>query len=802
MAVPSLKHHGNLLANLKVNFPGKPLAQQCQDLVKIIADSHVKELHAIFSWLTENIFGSLDGVLGGWNLRLLHSRCADFAPVLDFLKPSGSMMKLVYTLQEEEYKYEVPVNHLPAPVKTAIQEGVLPDCPLFRSLHFPMTNVLTLNPFEFYIFYFTSCIIPPKSFPAGQHGSTTDNVYFVLVDMYLKYFLPTQESVPPSPFPDHRGSVRAASPRSSNMSLLGHGFHSPSLLKHHIDFAAKEIWRSETLLHMFVEVWLNHYSLKLYQKLQSPQVKLALLQYHLSMSSIPCQSYIPSGSGTLHTYQEAFSPSEEHVLAVRLLVKHLHAFANSLKPKQPTPSPTRVHLSPLDDFKRIVLQHFVQQKLFLFLHHCFGHWPLDASFRAVLETWLSFIQPWRYAGDKTAADNGGGGRIDPERWEVFVQENLLVYTKLFQVFLNRVGRMNLVNGKNALMLFRVAKVFSQDHLLDLIYKAEQLFLEPELVLHQQHPRRYLTPGQGGSFLSSRQHAATDAVFRVKSHVYALEGKHCQYKQMFGSELRSAVVVLVQMVLQARHTAKRIYDRSSQTAASKSVLWWWSAPSSDGADALCGVEPDDNGECLRKTHELLEGALENLCAVFKVNQSQLMQLMANVRSCEDDGESKRPPDCVRGECGLVLTDLGRMQIINEMRKFDIQYQGDPVLQPIRTYENASLVRFLYRMSSLLNAKFEGPMSELCLRTDLVGRLARHYLTEGDPDAVLARCPASPDLWARKRRVGINLRPLASYSTLLLLGLGYLVCGFLGLVAIMPLILLAVFLYRVAPKWKTC
>lgn len=32
---------------------------------------------------------------------------------------------------------------------------------------------------------------------------------------------------------------------------------------------------------------------------------------------------------------------------------------------------------------RVVVQRFVQQKLYLFLQHCFSHWPLDASFRAV-----------------------------------------------------------------------------------------------------------------------------------------------------------------------------------------------------------------------------------------------------------------------------------------------------------------------------------------------------------------------------------------------------------------------------------
>ncbi|XP_061642315.1 sphingomyelin phosphodiesterase 4 isoform X2 [Phyllopteryx taeniolatus] len=832
MAAPGLQHPGFLLANLKVDFPNKTVAQRCQDLVKIIEDYHAKELHAIFSWLVESIFGSLDGVLGGWNLRLLHSRCSDFALVVDFLVPGGPMMKLVYKLLAEEYKYEVPVNYLPFPVKTSIQEGVLPDCPLFHNRpHFPMSGMLTLNmalnPFEFFMFYFASCLITPKNFAVGQHGGTSDSAYFVLVDMYLKYFLPTEGSVPPSPFSDNRGSVSAPSPRSTNISLTGYGLHSPSLLKHHIfhqpsvnaDPAAQEIWRSETLLQMFVEVWLHHYSLEMYQKLQSPQVKLALLQYRLSMSSMPCQPHSPPGSGTLHTYQEPFSPSEEHVLVVRLLVKHLHAFSNSLKPEQLSSSPTHshAHASPLEEFKRVVLQRFVQQKLFLFLQHCFGHWPLDASFRAVLETWLSFIQPWRYADNKTAnlpAD--GGSRGDPERWESFVQENLLVYTKLFQVFLNRAVRMDLVNAKNALMLFRVAKVFSQPYLAEMIHKAEQLFLEPEMVLHHRQPRSCLTPGQGGGFLSSRQgggflssrqRTLTDAVFRVKSHLYALEGQDCRYKQMFGSELR-AVVKLVQIVARARQTAKRVSDRSSQAAASKSFLSWLAAPSSDPNIGLYGGEPEESSECLKKTHEFLDKALENLCTIFKLNQSQLTQLLANVASSQDDDESKRLPDCTVGERGLVLTDLGRLQLINGLRKFDIRYQGDPELQPIRSYENALLVRFLYRMSSLLNTKFEGRMTELCSRTDFAGRLCRRYLAAPHPDVAPSGSPASPRIWDGKRRAGVSLRPLASYRTLLALGSCYATGALFsfGPVASTLLILAAVFLHGVAvtlwaDKWKT-
>ncbi|KAM8916477.1 sphingomyelin phosphodiesterase 4 isoform 1-T1 [Spinachia spinachia] len=785
MAAPTLQQPSFLLVNLKSDSTTKPLLQRCQDLVKIIDEYPAKELHLILPWLVESVFGSLDGCTAGWNLRLLHARSNEYNIVLEFLNPSGPLMKLVYKLQAEEYKYEIPVSYLPGPVKVCIQQGILPECPLFHNkLQFPLSGQLTLNlalnPFEFFMFHFASCLITPKSYPQSAHGSSTDSAYFVLVDAYLKYFLPCEGSVPPSPFSDSRGSVTAPSPRSSSVSFAGYGVHSPSLLKHHIfhqpsvnaDPAAQEIWRSETLLQMFVEIWLHHYSLEMYQKLQSPQVKLALLQYRLSMSSMPSQPFAPPGSGTLHTYQEPFSPTEEHVLVVRLLVKHLHAFSNSLKPEtlsSSSPSAhSHAHTSPLEEFKRVVVQRFVQQKLYLFLQHCFSHWPLDASFRAVLETWLSYIQPWRYTGQKTSAQPEQN-RTVPDKWEPFVQENLLMYTKLFQVLLNRAVRTDLVNAKNALMVFRVAKVFSQPNLDEMIQKGEQLFLEPEHVLQHRQPRGYLTPGQGGSFLSSRQRAATDLVFRVKSHVYALEGQDCQYKQMFGCELRGAVMKLIQIIAQARQTAKRISDHSGEAAASSSFLSWFGMGTPDLNSTFSGAEPEESGECLKKTHEFLDRALENLCQIFKLNQGQLAQLISNLGSSQDVGHCMQLPDCIQGENGLILTDLGRKQIISGLRRFDIQYQGDPELQPIRSYENALLVRLFYKISSLLNERFGGHMNAVCSRPDLLGRLGRHYLA-ADPNSC-GRSPVPRPPSGGNRRPRLSLRPLASYRTLLLLLLAY-------------------------------
>ena len=90
----------------------------------------------------------------------------------------------------------------------------------------------------------------------------------------------------------------------------------------------------------------------------------------------------------------------------------------------------------------------------------FSHWPHDASFRLVLETWLSYIQPWRYTVTAISARGRTGG--DPEvavvdrRWQNFIAENVLQYTVVLRQLLPNLDGPN--GSKNAYMLkVRIAK---------------------------------------------------------------------------------------------------------------------------------------------------------------------------------------------------------------------------------------------------------------------------------------------------------------------------------------------------------
>ncbi|KAM9329217.1 sphingomyelin phosphodiesterase 4 [Gastrophryne carolinensis] len=778
-----------LLATLKADCLNKPFIQRCQDLVRVIEDFPAKELHAIFPWLTELVFGSLDGSIVGWNLRHLQERTPlEFHTALDFLHPSGAMMKLVYKLQAEEYRYDFPVSYLPSPVRSSIQERVLPECPLYHNkIQFPSSGGLglnlALNPFEYFMFYFAICLIRYRSDPEYL-ASTSQSAYFILVDTYLKWFLPIEGNVPPPHFVNPGGAVPSPAPRSPTISLTSYGTH-PSLLKRHIshqhlvnvDPAAQEIWRSETLLQIFVEMWLHHYSHEMYLKMQSPHAKLEALHSRLSVSST---SYIcPGQPRSFHSYQETFQPTEEHVLLVRLLVKHLHTFANSLRPEQSSPSAHSHSPSPLEELKRVVIPRFIQQKLYIFLQHCFGHWPLDASFRAVLELWLSYLQPWRYVPERVSTSTSSESQIRSvaEKWASFVQENLLLYTKLFLRFLNRAIRSDLVNQKNAFMLFRVAKVFAQPNLAEMIQKGEQLFLEPEHVIPHRQQRLLMSPNLGGSYLSSWQPAIMDASLKVKSHVYSMEGQDFQYTQMFGTEARNLVLRLAQIIIQAKQTAKSLSDQSPDVSGNQSFFSWLGLSTVDLNTTYPGNDMDDVGfDSIKKTDEHLEKSLEFLCQIFRLKAAHIKQLSTRTGNLQDETGRNQLPDCIQIENGMVLTELGRKQIINGLRKFDIQYQGDPELQPIRSYENATLVRLLYQVSHVLNSRFADTMDLLCKRQDFLGRFCAYHLISQSSALRTSPVPSRGAVYKAKPR--IRLRFLASYYVLFYLFLLYIILGFVS------------------------
>ncbi|VVC87376.1 unnamed protein product [Leptidea sinapis] len=398
-----------------------PLRDKVIELGKIIDHSGPsKDLQVIFPQLISNIFAS--PLNNGWGLRSItneHNKY-EFDVVTAFLDPQGPLFRLCYRLlSDPQLRYNLPSNVLPLDLQQMLERGG--RCPQFYSdmlIIDPNTiNVvaLSLNPFDYYIFHFALHLTNNT-----WNKSTWDiwnSAYFALACDYLTHFLPSDPNACVLPLIAHyTGKGPLVAPLQSVNRSLG----SPSLLilpdlsgisNQHSSPQSQsrnEVWRSETVLQIFIDVWmsveqLNTRNFEMYQK-----------NYSTSVSS------------------------PERVRLVRVVVKHIYSYSVKYN------SDPAVRSSALRKYAKQIMC----TRAYHFVKHLVTTWPLDASFRLVMELWLSLIQPWRYTNTVISQErhrhlqnnlDEGTGSLDPSYIQ-FIAENYPSYTCILQLILPRFTR--------------------------------------------------------------------------------------------------------------------------------------------------------------------------------------------------------------------------------------------------------------------------------------------------------------------------------------------------------------------------
>ncbi|RUS72682.1 hypothetical protein EGW08_019563, partial [Elysia chlorotica] len=489
-----------------------------------------KELKSILPYILHEIFDFEKDQNQGWQLdRIFRSYSTElFNYVRQFLSPEGPLMKLINCLQADPYAvYEFPLKNIPAPARQMIEDGAIPSFYANKLQGQSFSSaVLMLNILQklcIIIFFYCNYSLLTRN---QSWNDLYEFIYPTVIDDMLVYFLPCDKSSLPSM--PHFGNAHIprplgqGSPGGSPASVGGspyqqqyHHHHYRSLFKSSFisaqkqhqqsmpvfDQAEAEIWHTETFLQVITEFWLNQ-------------------------NSFSGSEMLPLAGGL----QEHFMPSMNHVKMVRLLVKYLHHFANSATSVITSPFQQTVQ-SPLDQFKRLVIPHILQKKLYTFLRNAFDRWPLDSCFRMVLETWLSYIQPWRYTDFRQRTQleaqhsDTDLSKMVEDRWDNFVEDNLLFYTVLTSEFIPRVFRMDLTSPHSAYMVYRVSRILSLPNLRSLIITAEQeLFGGPGSA--------YLSD-LGGSYLSDQ--LLPQVV--LPSQMLDLEGPAFQYEPFCGDSMR-------------------------------------------------------------------------------------------------------------------------------------------------------------------------------------------------------------------------------------------------------------------------
>lgn len=358
------------------------------------------------------------------------------------------MLRLCYRLLSEPIKFEASIDALPTKTKQMLNSG------RFSVFYSDIVNVdpcrrqvtaLHLNSFDYFMFHFVIHGMLPlhKMFPAALtvHNDHLKTAYYYLAADYLCSFLPSDPNATVMPA-NVFCSIKSAAPipispmmplrtpKYLSSGAITHNFTSNATCIRTQESSRSSCWRTETVLHLFVDTWLR------FDVDESPDL-----------------------------------PSSEFIRVVRVLVKTLHAFANA----------TDIDVSPMAALRSLA-QPMMNAQMNVFLRSIIQRWPLDSSFSVVLELWLCYIQPWRYTLNKQQGldDNQLAGPI-PIKYERFILENSATYTQIFIQLLPRFERLDFGSLKNVSMLYRLTKVFGQSNLGELLRSHDMRLFKEHLL---------------------------------------------------------------------------------------------------------------------------------------------------------------------------------------------------------------------------------------------------------------------------------------------------------------------------------
>lgn len=602
---------------------------KCQELSNLIKErltsNTARSVFNQYKPIVENIFGFEDSFSqdllsqprnGGWQLKTLtrSTNPTEYECVISFLHPEGIFFTLIRSLMAEtSAKFEFPVSRFPPYFRSMIENGTAP--PFFAnkiiSTSYASASHLILNPFEFYIFHFGIYILNTNGFCYETPVTPNDEpAYFTLLRIYLDYFVPSdnlansgnnmvtgsasqQSSLWQSLSSTTTSILNLASSNTQQSNNLNAStgnlapsslfkasiFHPQTPFNQNINFnylptpgpllygqgehIKSPEWRCSTFLLMLTELWFGN--------IPAPKTNYILRSTNLDDLSLK--------------NLQPYSANVDQMVSVRIVIKHLHYFSNSF-----TYNPVGHAVSQgLAEIKQAIWtsKYPLQKRLYTFIKVAFNRWPMDYTFRQPLEAWLSYIQPWRYVKRSTDATseyedfegNRGATIIDApfieNQWKNFISDNLLYYTVIFSLLVDRLLQLDLSSSRNSLMLFRVVKVYSQPGFLSLLREAEEAVIRNNLEqnMNKSHYRSSSNVSRGPNNLDTLSSPsakllapsflASGKVSTPKTRIGALEhhlmnlesDTEFNYVSLFAPQMKQKLTKLLAAIQESRLSIK-------------------------------------------------------------------------------------------------------------------------------------------------------------------------------------------------------------------------------------------------------
>ena len=236
--------------------------------------------------------------------------------------------------------------------------GILLDCvnklQFDQFLTFPLVKQAsgpdekeTTEQVDAFAYYFTRFAAFVTKTPLAHGRIAPENhIYHELLAQYLHYYLPLSGRFPHEIAPLSRHEANMSSPKSRSSARI----------------LRKDLHRSK-----------------------SSDLSESMMLNRSGPSSVSRTHKLLEilGEWYLQVKQQS-CPLEDQLRALRVTVKHLHSISGPSETDQ---------CAAVASF---ILSEFYEPKMTRLITHCTEHWPVEVSFRLVLETFLSYVQPWRY----------------------------------------------------------------------------------------------------------------------------------------------------------------------------------------------------------------------------------------------------------------------------------------------------------------------------------------------------------------------------------------------------------------------
>ncbi|CAH8531567.1 unnamed protein product [Schistosoma rodhaini] len=460
-----------------------PLIDRVKELSNIFARGNLQELHNSVVLVVDNIFGYSGGE--GWALHAVNE--ADephlFGSIREFLSPNGRFLEVLssrLTLEFPSIYHDFPLWLLSTDSQNSAWSG---DCKQPRT-------PLSLNAFTYYMFAFMCYASYPKWKQELALCDLENSLYRTLFDDYLGFYLYTDPTT--------------VNVMASKINILRSGSQIPVYQNEFVgeymngstdacfpDF--RLFWQTEAVLQAVCEFLLswrttdNSIGITDLPKNPSAMIALSPPLNHAEFSTRPtvCQIFLVR-CFLKYFYFTLFNNANSNCFQILQQQIIWNKFLNYRKYLYNNQG---VIVSP----ESSIPHHNIMNRFSRFIVYCFQHWPFDLSFEVVLETWLSSIQPWRYAGSPQLHTNTRFSSISSDaplnlkidnsenysEWLTFVVRHYSLYVGLFLLFLQRVTKIDLHVYRNAHMVYRVTKVFSQDGFKMLLLNTEKILSEQQ-----------------------------------------------------------------------------------------------------------------------------------------------------------------------------------------------------------------------------------------------------------------------------------------------------------------------------------